>query len=87
MEENDEEEKQELLQLPQGIGQNLTFNTLNTVGRVTVNDKICETVDQIIRRHEAEYTRLYVELDEMDDTDTDNPRWVHTARWVPFCIS
>ena len=50
--------------------------------RVTVSDGICETVDQIIRRHEADYTRLYVELDELDDVDSENPRWVHTARWV-----
>ena len=28
-------------------------------------EEICDTIDTIMKRHEADYTRLYVELDEL----------------------
>ena len=43
---------------------------------------ICDTLDTIIKRHEADYTRLYVELDELTLNKEGASLWHHTARWV-----
>ena len=45
-------------------------------------EEICDTIDTIIKRHEADYTRLYVELDELFKNKDGDSQWQHTARWV-----
>lgn len=47
-------------------------------------DEICDTIDTIIKRHEADYTRLYVELDELFKNKDGDSQWQHTARWIKF---
>lgn len=45
-------------------------------------EEICDTIDTIMKRHEADYTRLYVELDELFKNKDGDSQWQHTARWV-----
>ena len=51
-------------------------------GSVDDDGIICDTLDTIIKRHEADYTRLYVELDELTRNKEGESIWHHTARWV-----
>ena len=58
-------------------------NPRNNSGYDLVNaEEICDTIDTIIKRHEADYTRLYVELDELFKNKDGDSQWQHTARWV-----
>lgn len=57
---------------------------ISYISCVSVDDDgiICDTLDTIIKRHEADYTRLYVELDELTLNQNGQSTWHHTARWV-----
>ena len=58
-------------------------NPRDNAGYDLVNaEEICDTIDTIIKRHEADYTRLYVELDELFKNKDGDSQWQHTARWV-----
>ena len=69
--------------LPIPLEMSGNYDQRDDTGYDLVNaEEICDTIDTIIKRHEADYTRLYVELDELFKNKDGDPQWQHTARWV-----